>query len=92
MNAAAEISATLWIVWAIIGLIGGAMAGRLLVGGRLTLVLILTGILGALAGGWLMMSLGWMDPDRLEYVSLLSAAAATALILWPVVIIARRRK
>lgn len=91
MNAAAEISATLWIVWAIIGLIGGVMAGRLLAGGRLVLVFILVGILGALAGGWVTMSLQWMDPARLEYVSLLTAAAACALLLWPTVIIARRR-
>ena len=46
--------ATLWIVWAIIGVIGGYMAGKLLHTAHSVVLDVCVGVCGALLGGWLL--------------------------------------
>ncbi len=82
----------IWLVWGLVGLIGGYMAGRLLNEGENTVVLVILGIIGALAGGRLMMIFEFLRPDQLELVSLFTAAGGCALFLWPAVVAMRRRK
>ena len=66
--------ATLWIVWAIIGVIGGYMAGKLLLD-------VCVGVCGALLGGWLLVVfLG--NNENMQVFSLVTSAVACAILLW----------
>lgn len=76
-----SISAIMWIVWAIIGFCGGYMVSRLLLDGRLSLVLPLLGIVGGVLGGWVLtLILG--VALKVMYLSLISALVGAALMLW----------
>lgn len=71
-----------WIVWGVIGLIAGYMAGRLLVNKTIPVAAaVVVGIIAALAGGYvLVMAFG--ENDYGQTISLFGAAAASAIILW----------
>lgn len=85
-----SVSVTLWIVWAIIGIIGGAMSGRLFTGSGRTVLLIVVGVAGSLLGGWIMTAFGGIRPDTLEYLSLLTSACGCAILLWPAIALLRK--
>lgn len=71
---------SLWIVWTIIGIIGGFMTGRLVHKVRSTAFAVCVGICGALLGGWLMLLAG--NSPTMQAVSLVTSAAGCALFLW----------
>ncbi len=71
---------SLWIVWTIIGIIGGFMVGRLVPKVRSTAFSVCVGICGALLGGWLLLLIG--STATMQAVSLATAAAGCALFLW----------
>ncbi|MDE6190406.1 MAG: hypothetical protein K2G47_02160 [Muribaculum sp.] len=71
---------SLWIVWTIIGIVGGFMVGRLVRKVRSTAFAVCVGICGALLGGWLMLLVG--SSATMQAVSLLAAAACCAVFLW----------
>lgn len=71
---------SLWIVWTIIGIIGGFMVGRLVHKVRSTAFAVCVGICGALLGGWLMLLVG--STSTMQTLSLVAAAAGSALFLW----------
>lgn len=78
-----------WLVWAIIGIVGGFMASKLLLDGTHLLVQCFVGILGAMLAGWTFLSLLNVAPEAFEkwtYVSLLVAGAGAAVLLWPLVV------
>lgn len=72
---------TLWIVWTVIGIIGGFMVGRLVGRVRSVALAVCVGICGALLGGWLFVVLCGVD-TRMEAISLCSSAAVCAVFLW----------
>lgn len=71
---------SLWIVWTIIGIVGGFMVGKLVKKVRSTAFAVCVGICGALLGGWLMLLVG--STATLQAVSLLTAAVGCAIFLW----------
>lgn len=83
----AEIGTTNWLVWGLIGIIGGYMAGRLLTGGGGAMwVRIIVGIIAALAGGYAFMA--WFgNNDYGQTISLVGSVAVCAIVLWLVSII-----
>ncbi len=73
--------ATLWMVWTVIGIIGGFMVGRLVGRVRSVALAVGVGICGALLGGWLFVVLCGVD-SRMETLSLCASAAVCAVFLW----------
>lgn len=71
---------TLWVVWALIGFIAGYMCGRLLEKSHLMLMVVL-GVVGGIAGGWLLPALCGLS-DQIAYGSLLTSVAGAALLVW----------
>lgn len=78
----ADIGTTNWLVWGLIGIIGGYMAGRLLTGGGVAMwVRIIVGIIAALAGGYAFMA--WFGSnDYGQTISLVGSVAVCAIVLW----------
>jgi|GEM_PF-610716 len=77
----ASLGATPWIVWTVIGIVGGYMAGRLLRPDLSTALYLVVGIVGAIAGGWCYtLIFGVTDEDI--YISLLSSAVVCGIFLW----------
>lgn len=72
---------TLWMVWTVIGIIGGFMVGRLVGKVRSVALSVCVGICGALLGGWLFIVLCGVD-SKMEAVSLCSSAVVCGLFLW----------
>ncbi len=70
---------SLWIIWTIIGLIGGYMAGRLVPRIRSVLFAVCVGICGAILGGWLFILIG--DTMTMQALSLVSAAVMCGLFI-----------
>lgn len=70
-----------WIVWAIVGIVGGYMAGRLLRPDLSSALYMVVGIAGAILGGWCY-TLVFGTTDQDVYVSLLSSVVVCALFLW----------
>lgn len=81
----------MWIVWAIIGFCGGYMVSRLLLDGRLSLVLPVLGIIGGVLGGWVL-TLIFGIAIKVMYLSLISALVGAGLMLWLVWHISRANK
>lgn len=73
-------ASSLWIVWTIIGIIGGYMVGRLVPRVRSTAFAVCVGICGAILGGWIMLLIG--RTQTFEALSLASAAGVCAIFLW----------
>lgn len=90
MVSLSEISPVLWIVWAIIGFCGGYMTSRLLLENHYAFFLSVAGIVGALAGGFILLTLV-TDPgdERMTILSLLTSAVGTAAVIWPAWAVAR---
>lgn len=80
---------SLWIVWTIIGIIGGFMAGRLVPKIRSTAFAVCVGICGALLGGWIFILVG--DSSTMQAVSLGAAAVMCAFFLWILYLVSPRR-
>ena len=76
------IDITNWIVWAVIGIIGGYMTGRLLTNGGLSRVLnVIFGIIGAVGGGYALSV--WFGVNNYgQTISLLGSVVVCALVLW----------
>lgn len=72
---------TPWIVWAVIGIIGGYMAARLLRPDLSAALFLIVGIAGSLLGGW---GYTWIfgSTDEDIYISLLTSAVICGLFLW----------
>ncbi len=85
------IGASTYLVWALIGLIGGDMNGRMRqLGGGYTFISVVVGIVAAMAGGWLYIVLfgpGGQNP----YISLISSVAVCAIGLWILSLTGRKR-
>lgn len=81
--------ASMWIVWAIIGLIGGYMTGRLISRVRSVGLAVCVGICGALLGGFLFIVLCG-TAGTMEALSLATAAGMCAIFLWLLVIASPR--
>ena len=73
--------ATLWIVWAIIGVIGGYMAGKLLHTAHSVVLDVCVGVCGALLGGWLLVVF-FGNNENMQVFSLVTSAVACAILLW----------
>ena len=71
---------SLWIVWTIIGIIGGYMDGRLLTRIRSVAFAVCVGICGAILGGWVFLLIG--DSMTMQIVSLVAAAVMCGVFLW----------
>lgn len=80
--------ATLWVVWGLIGLIAGYMSGRMMVGGRVAL-LVIFGIIGGVIGGWLLTDI-FGTGDKICYASLITAACGAAVVVWVGMVICRK--
>lgn len=88
MNAAA-LTPSVWIVWAIIGVIGGYMTGRLLPYGAPTWLTLIIGVAASCLGGWIFTRY-FGDTDTDIYLSLVSSALLTAIAMWITYSVARR--
>lgn len=71
---------SLWVVWTIIGLIGGYMAGRLIPRIRSVAFSVCVGICGAILGGWLFILIG--DTMTMQVLSLVASAVMCGVFLW----------
>ena len=71
---------SLWVVWTIIGLIGGYMAGRLIPRLRSVAFSVCVGICGAILGGWLFILIG--DTMTMQVLSLVASAVMCGVFLW----------
>lgn len=69
---------SLWIVWTIIGIIGGFMVGRLVPRVRSTAFSVCVGICGALLGGWLLLLIG--STATMQAVSLATGGSRLCLV------------
>ena len=86
-----SIGATTWLVWALIGIVAGYMAGKLL-GSRGVPVFasVCVGILAALGGGYAFIQ--WFgENDYGQTISLVGAVAIAAVVLWLLFLIFGRR-
>ena len=82
----AAIGATDWLVWALIGVIGGYMAGRLLTSGGMALVLrVIIGIAAAIGGGYAFLM--WFGEN--DYGQTLSLVVVCGIVLWLISLIFR---
>lgn len=86
-----ELTPSAWIVWAIIGIIGGYSCGRLLTDGPSVLVNLIVGILGSTVGGWLFVRY-FGDDDRSIYLSLITSALLCAILLWLLYMVFRKKE
>ena len=86
-----ELTPSAWIVWAIIGIIGGYSCGRLLTDGPSVLVNLFVGILGSTVGGWLFVRF-FGDDDRSIYLSLITSALLCAILLWLLYMVFRKKE
>ena len=77
----ASVGTSIWLVWGLVGLIGGFMTGRFKGAG--------SGIAGAVGGGALFAALAGVD-DRMQYASLVASVAGAALLLWILWLCVRR--
>lgn len=86
----ASIGLTNWLVWALIGIIGGYMAGRLLTSGGAALWLrVIIGILAAIGGGYAFMA--WFgNNDYGQTIALVGAVAVCGIVLWLLSVIFKR--
>lgn len=71
---------SLWVIWTIIGLIGGYMAGRLVPRIRSVAFAVCVGVCGAILGGWLFILIG--DTMTMQALSLVAAAAVCGVFIW----------
>lgn len=86
----ASLSPSVWIVWIIIGIIGGYMTGQMLPSGAPTWLTLIVGIAAACTGGWLFTHFFGGDDTRI-YLSLVISALFTAIAMWITHIIVRHR-
>lgn len=88
----AAIGASNWLVWGLIGIIGGYMAGRLLTGGGMaTVVRVVVGIIAAIGGGYAAMT--WFgNNDYGQTIALVGAVVACGIVLWLLSLIFPGRK
>lgn len=73
--------ASLWIVWTVIGIIGGFMVGKLVPGIRSVILSVCVGICGAVLGGGLFVLICGVT-ERMESLSLAVSALICAAFLW----------
>lgn len=85
----AAIGATDWLVWALIGVIGGYMAGRLLTSGGMALALrVIIGIAAAIGGGYAFLM--WFgENDYGQTISLVGSVVVCGIVLWLISLIFR---
>lgn len=83
--------ASLWIAWALIGLIGGFMVGKLIPRIRNLTLALCVSICGALLGGYLFLVFLGTDSINTEVLSLVSSAVVCALFLWVFTLASPRR-
>ncbi|MFA4085735.1 hypothetical protein [Paramuribaculum intestinale] len=86
----AGIGLTTWLVWALIGAVGGYMCGRLLTsGGVSAAVNVAVGIASAIGGGYAFIR--WFgENDYGQTISLCGAVVVCAVVLWCLSFIFRR--
>ena len=84
----ASVSTSIWLVWGLVGLIGGFMTGRFK-GDGFTLLAVIIGIAGAVGARALFAALAGVD-DRMQYASLIASVAGAALLLWILWLCVRR--
>ncbi|MCC8070180.1 MAG: GlsB/YeaQ/YmgE family stress response membrane protein [Bacteroidales bacterium] len=78
----ASIGISTWLVWGLIGVIGGYMAGRLIGSGQSMVVLnVVVGIIGAVIGGWVTISYFGQN-DQGQTLSLVGSVIICGLLLW----------
>lgn len=76
------ITTTTWIVWALVGFIGGFMVGRMKNrSSGMTLLAIVVGMIFAVVGGWLTCEL-FGAGEKMQYFSLVIAVLTTSIGLW----------
>lgn len=83
--------ASLWIAWALIGIIGGFMVGKLISRIRDLTLAICVSICGALLGGFLFLILFGTGNTNTEVLSLVASAVVCALFLWVLTIASPKR-
>lgn len=88
----ASISASTWLVWALVGVVGGYMSGRLLGSGNKGVVArVVIGIAAAIGGGLALM--GWAgENDYGQTISLVGSVVACGIVLWLVQLVCNKRK
>lgn len=84
-------ASSLWIVWTVIGIIGGYMTGRLVDNVRSVALAVCVGICGALLGGWLLL-LALGTGQSAQAFSLASSAVGCAIFLWVLALAMPRRR
>ena len=83
--------ASLWIAWALIGIIGGFMVGKLNSRIRNLTLALCVSICGALLGGFLFLILFGTGNTNTEVLSLVASAVVCALFLWVLTIASPKR-
>ncbi|MDE5704706.1 hypothetical protein [Muribaculum sp.] len=83
--------ASLWIAWALIGIIGGFMVGKLIPRIRNLTLALCVSICGAMLGGYLFLVFLGNGSTNTEVLSLVSSAVVCALFLWALTIASPRR-
>lgn len=73
--------ASLWVVWIVIGIIGGFMTGKLVSGIHSVFLSVCVGICGAVLGGCLFVLIFGFT-ERMESLSLAVSALVCAAFLW----------
>ena len=72
------------LMWALLGLVAGAIAKKIMPGkdpGGI-IITILIGIAGAVVGGFIFEFLGWGSASGFNFYSLFVAVAGAVLLLW----------
>lgn len=88
MTEAEVLTPSVWIVWVVIGITAGFMTGRLIPDGAPLWLTVVAGIAAACVGGWLFTRIfGCSDTDF--YLSLVSSALLSGIVLWIVTVVAR---
>lgn len=72
---------SLWIVWTVIGIIGGFMVGKLVPGIRSVVLSVCVGVCGAVVGGGLFVVICGAS-ERMESLSLAVSSLVCAAFLW----------
>lgn len=91
MDVLQEVGTGTLFVWALIGLIGGYMTGRMRMRGTGYIVIsVIVGIIAAVVGGWIYVSLFGGDEQN-EYISLIASVAVCCIGLWIFSICTRRK-
>lgn len=82
MNVLQEVGTSTILVWALIGLIGGYMTGRMRQrGSSYIVVCVIVGIIAAMIGGWIYVALFGVSEQN-EYISLVTAVVMCCIGLW----------